>query len=361
MTLTAPSTTYDLGSWSPDARTHLVSLLRGRDLTVHWVGEQLVVPTSKRAQVDDLIAYLNGTAAPGMTAASTRTGVLAGGSGGSPPPAWHPNPEDPATWRWWDGARWTSFTVPAPPVTRSWFPARSEARATTIARGSLIALVGFVVAELLSIGLVFAAIELGAEERSVVTLIAGGFGLWAGLLGACVVAVRRHGTGSLRDLGLSGVRRSDVGTGVVASIVARIAGAAVAVAIVALFPDESYGSSTSIVDRGRPSTLALIVVALFVCVGAPFFEELFFRGLVQGALTGRVGAPIAVVLQAGLFAAAHFQVGMSLGTAIVTFTVIGIAGLTLGMVRWHTDRLGAGMITHAAYNLVAVVILFFVL
>ncbi|MET0420702.1 MAG: CPBP family glutamic-type intramembrane protease, partial [Acidimicrobiia bacterium] len=325
-----------------------------------------------RAQVDDLIAYLNGSAAPGMTAASARRGAFLGPSAhGGPPPAWHPNPEDPATWRWWDGARWTSFTVPSPPVSRSWFPGRtsasersvSESAGTTgtITRGSLIALLGFVIAELLSIGAVFAAIALGAEERSVVTLIAGGFGLWVGLLGACLVAVRRHGTGSLRDLGLRGLRRSDIGTGVVASIVARIAGVAAAVAIVVLLPNETYGSSNAIVDRGRPSALAVIVVALFVCVGAPFFEELFFRGLVQGALTGRVGARIAVVLQAALFAAAHYQVGMSLGTVFVTFTVIGIAGLTLGMVRWHTERLGAGMVAHAAFNLVAVVILLFVL
>ena len=225
----------------------------------------------------------------------------------------------------------------------------------------MIALVGFVLAQLLSIGAVLAAIELGAEKRSVVTLMAGGFALWAGLLGTCLVAVHRHGSGSLRDLGLAGIRRSDVGTGVVASIVARIVGAATAAALILVLPDESYGSSTSLVDRGRPSTLALIVVALFVVVGAPFFEELFFRGLVQGALTGRIGARAAVVVQAALFASAHYQIGMSLATVAITFGVIGVAGLTLGMVRWHTEHLGAGMIAHAAFNLVAVVALLFLL
>ena len=52
---------------------------------------------------------------------------------------------------------------------------------------------------------------------------------------------------------------------------------------------------------------------------------------------------------------------MSVATIAITFGVIGVAGLTLGMVRWHTERLGAGMVAHAAFNLVAVVVLILVL
>jgi len=27
------------------------------------------------------------------------------------PPAWHPNPNGLARWRWWDGTRWTEHTA----------------------------------------------------------------------------------------------------------------------------------------------------------------------------------------------------------------------------------------------------------
>ena len=27
------------------------------------------------------------------------------------PPAWHPDPTGAATWRWWDGSRWTEHTA----------------------------------------------------------------------------------------------------------------------------------------------------------------------------------------------------------------------------------------------------------
>jgi len=30
----------------------------------------------------------------------------------NPPPAWHPDPHNPAQWRWWDGRQWTERTAP---------------------------------------------------------------------------------------------------------------------------------------------------------------------------------------------------------------------------------------------------------
>ena len=94
-----------------------------RGIEVTWVDGHLGVPAADRAQIDDLIAYLNGSAWPGMTATAARGFVP---SAVGPPPAWHPNPEDPSTWRWWDGARWTSFTCASPTPSRTWFPDRTD-------------------------------------------------------------------------------------------------------------------------------------------------------------------------------------------------------------------------------------------
>jgi hypothetical protein len=35
---------------------------------------------------------------------------------GSIPAGWYPDPQDPATIRWWDGAQWTSHVQPRPDV-----------------------------------------------------------------------------------------------------------------------------------------------------------------------------------------------------------------------------------------------------
>jgi hypothetical protein len=62
-----------------------------------------------------------------------------------------------------------------------------------------------------------------------------------------------------------------------------------------------------------------------------------------------------------VFGAVHYQVGMAVADLLITVSVISIAGITLGITRWHCDRLGPGMVAHAAFNLVAVVVTFLVL
>ncbi len=357
MSLTATTTSYDLAAWPDAARRDLDLLLRRRGITGAWHGHRLTVDTGARAQVDDLVAYLNGAAAPG----ATRTHPHGGPGAAGPAPAWYPNPEDASTWRWWDGNRWTAFTTTAPVPARPWFPTRGERADAPLAGGGLIALVGFVLAQAASIGAVLLAIELGATRRSVLTLVVGAITFWSGLLLACVLAVHRHGSGSLRDLGLVGLRRADLGSGLVGSIVARVAGAAAAAALILVLPDESYGESTSLLDQGRPSVAAAITVGLIVVVGAPFVEELFFRGLVQTVLVHRIGAAAALVVQAVAFGAVHYQIGMAVANVAITVSVISIAGYTLGVLRWHSGRLGSGMVAHAAFNLVAVVVTFLVL
>jgi membrane protease YdiL (CAAX protease family) len=357
VSLAGATTSYDLAAWSDQARRDLDALLRRREISGTWRDHRLTVDTGVRPQVDDLVAYLNGAAAPGATRASP------GGSPGAvgPAPAWYPNPDDAGTWRWWDGNRWTAFTTTAPAPTRPWFPARGEREVSPLSGGGGIALVGFVLGQAASVGAVLLAIELGATRRSVLTLVVGAVAFWSGLLLACVLAVRRHGSGSLRDLGLVGLRRADLGSGLVGSIVARVAGAAAAAALILVLPDESYGDSTSLLDQGRPSVAAALVVGLIVVVGAPFVEELFFRGLVQTVLIRRIGAASALVVQAVAFGAVHYQIGMAVANVAITVSVISIAGYTLGILRWHSGRLGPGMVAHAAFNLVAVVVTFLVL
>ena len=190
-------TRYDLEGWPPAGRDALAALVQQRGIDAHWVGRELTVPAADRAQVDDLIAYLNGSAWPGVIATAPR-GVVAAAAG--PPPAWHPNPEDPSTWRWWDGARLDQLhptRAGARPTVVPWSTGHRghgplpgdegrRHRPGRLRRGA--------VAER---GRRPPRDRAGAEERSVVTLVVSGVALWSGLLATCLVAVRRHGTGWL--------------------------------------------------------------------------------------------------------------------------------------------------------------------
>ena len=89
-------------------------------------------------------------------------------------------------------------------------------------------------------------------------------------------------------------------------------------------------------------------------MGAPVFEELFFRGLVRTALATRLGPIGAVFAQAGLFGLAHLNVTSGLGN-IEVVAVIGAFGVVLGMAAHLTGRLAPGMIGHGLYNLLVTV------
>jgi membrane protease YdiL (CAAX protease family) len=87
-------------------------------------------------------------------------------------------------------------------------------------------------------------------------------------------------------------------------------------------------------------------------------EELFFRGLVQGALTARAGAWNALVVQAVCFGAVHYQYGMSWRWAFLVIYTIGAAGLVLGVMRWYYQDLAPGMVAHATFNAITIALYF---
>lgn len=283
-----------------------------------------------------------------------------------PPPGWYPDPWREAAWRWWDGRQWTGYrgggrvaagpTAPAPATTdRAWFPPRGSREPT--AEGGIVAVVGFVGGEVLAVVLVLAAIGLGASSRSPLTLLLSGVGLWIGLFGACVVSVRRYGSGSLRDLGLVRAVPGDLGVGALAALVGRVTTIVIAVVVVLAFGLDDFARETSVTGAGV-SPLGAVVVVVVVVGGAPFFEELFFRGLVQGVLTHRIGARAAIVVQAVAFAVVHYQIGMSAAQAVLTFSMIAPVGVLLGSLRWRYDRLGPGIAAHAIFNAFAVAVTF---
>ena len=71
----------------------------------------------------------------------------------------------------------------------------------------------------------------------------------------CKLAVRRYGTGSLRDVGLVRLRWGDLGIGALAALVARVATLIIAVVLVLVFSVDDLARDTSVTNEAGISTL----------------------------------------------------------------------------------------------------------
>lgn len=96
------------------------------------------------------------------------------------------------------------------------------------------------------------------------------------------------------------------------------------------------------------STLALVAVALLVCVLAPIAEELFFRGFCFTALRRTLGMLPAAALTGIIFGAIHLG-----GTEIEFIVPLMVFGLFLCLLYVWTDSLVPCIVLHALNNALA--------
>lgn len=90
-------------------------------------------------------------------------------------------------------------------------------------------------------------------------------------------------------------------------------------------------------ERGHGPILFAVVVVL-----APIFEELLFRGFLQGALRPHMSATRAILLQAAAFALLHF----SASKILILFAL----GVVLGLLRERWGVIGPCVAMHALWN-----------
>ena len=178
-------------------------------------------------------------------------------------------------------------------------------------------------------------------------------GLWAGFFGAAWLATAVRGTHSLvRDLGLR-FRWIDL-IGIPIGVGGQILVALMYIPIahhVHNFNQRFNAPGQRLI--GGSHGLGYTVIAILTIVGAPFFEELFFRGVLLRALArlfgtfgGWVGPALAIIITGILFGLAHAESLQLLGLAVF--------GVVLSFVSYRTGRLGMNMVAHATFNLVAV-------
>jgi membrane protease YdiL (CAAX protease family) len=111
-------------------------------------------------------------------------------------------------------------------------------------------------------------------------------------------------------------------------------------------PDEEQG----LVPDGWDSSRAPAFIAFFAAVTilAPAVEELTFRGIGYTLLTARYGRWVAIVATGILFGAAH---GL-----LVALPVLAFFGVAVAWLRFRTGSVYPGMLLHATFNGLALLV-----
>jgi membrane protease YdiL (CAAX protease family) len=162
-----------------------------------------------------------------------------------------------------------------------------------------------------------------------------------------VCASRWFGTGDLRrDLGLR-VKPLDLVVFVAGGIGLWIVEVILATIIrLGDVPLRSNGETISHV-RDRPAAFA--VIAFAAIFGAPIFEEICFRGVIQRSLNSWMGGAAAVVTTGCLFGIYHYTPQFGSGN-VGMVAILASLGIVLGTLAHRTGRLGPSMLAHAGLN-----------
>jgi membrane protease YdiL (CAAX protease family) len=206
----------------------------------------------------------------------------------------------------------------------------------------------------------FATATTPPEWYIVVSLL----GLWVGFFFAPWLASRARGTGLL--LADMGVRFKWID---LLGIVIGVGGQLLVSVMYWLFGKISEPIHRDISRNfNTPSThltggshgAGFVLIALMTVIGAPFFEELFFRGLilkgllraftpvVPGPSTLRtIGVVGAIVVDGAIFGLAHGE--------LLQFYGLAFFGMILATVAFRTRRLGMNMVAHASFNGLAII------
>jgi hypothetical protein len=284
-------------------------------------------------------------------------------SGGTSAAGWFPDPFGRQPYRYWDGEIWTEQVFSGVYgrdvlVLDNLAANRLPDGAWRGSFGSLtLSAIGLAIAFGLSFHFILPYLLLGHPGGTLTGMALSEAGLWTGLLATCVVTSRRYGTASVRADFRLRFRWSDLAIGLGAALVARCFASVVLVPFLHVL--RSVGNpDKSLYDITNVGALGWIVLVVVTCVGAPLFEELFFRGLLQGQLVERFGAGRGIVVTAVVFGAVHIANDPGVAGLLLALSV-GASGIVLGVVRHSTGRLGSSMVTHSLFNAVALVVFAF--
>lgn len=177
-------------------------------------------------------------------------------------------------------------------------------------------------------------------------------GLWLGLFLVPWLVTRAKGNGLVADLHLRG-RVADLWRG-------GLVGAALQLVALPLLywpllrlldkgASDLEGPARELTDRAD-GPFGVVLLVLIVGVGAPVFEEIFYRGLFLQALLKRGLSPaVAIGASSLVFGLSHFQ--------LLQLPALVLFGIAAGILAHRTGRLGPAITAHVAFNMVTVVAL----
>ncbi|MDQ1372741.1 MAG: protease family protein [Actinomycetota bacterium] len=192
------------------------------------------------------------------------------------------------------------------------------------------------------------------ETNDTGAIVASLVGLWAGIGGVAVWTSRRKGTGGLAvDYGLR-IERRDVAIGMATGVVCQFVLVPVIVKLFSLLDRGVDVAGQAKQVTGGAGGLRLILLAPFLCLGAPFFEELYFRGLLQRAAVRRLGAGAGIAISAVAFGLVHAP-SLDGWSAVALACALGAFGAVLSLLAHRTGRLGPGLVAHATFNAITLI------
>ncbi|MEM9565130.1 MAG: CPBP family intramembrane glutamic endopeptidase [Actinomycetota bacterium] len=177
------------------------------------------------------------------------------------------------------------------------------------------------------------------------------------------VVSRWKGLGPAADWGWA-FKPADIGIGFGTALIGLFAAGAVGTgtaALVDLEDDEAAENTALLTDlEGSPWLWGVIFM---VVIGAPFAEEVLFRGLVLRAVAKRWGVVAGVIGSLLTFVPIHFADGgvfvdgrfAITDGQIVLWATIAALGLVLAVVTVRTERLAAAIVAHILINGVGVI------
>lgn len=173
--------------------------------------------------------------------------------------------------------------------------------------------------------------------------------LWVGLAGAPFVAARRASSNPVREFGFR-FTVVDVPAGLVIGVVAQLVLVPAIswpwLKLLGKHPSDLSRTAEQLVSKAH-DPLGVVLLITIVVIGAPFIEELFYRGLLLRSLQKSLPAAWMAVVVCGLvFGASHFQ--------LLELPALSVFGMLLAFLAIRTGRLGMSIAAHLGFNAVTV-------
>ncbi|HSM66243.1 MAG TPA: DUF2510 domain-containing protein [Ilumatobacteraceae bacterium] len=257
-----------------------------------------------------------------------------------PPPDWYPDPEQPWSWRWWDGQRWTDMRAPMlaerpgrdPYSVSAWFDDSVAAVKAVVVRVGLLVLV-VVGSTTVLFGVFAMAVFTSGRGREIRSLLR-----FDDLFGGSATTVELTDAEWDRVRDLAGdIAVSSVPWLIALSVIAAITGAwalAVCARVADRVPSATVGDVTRLDDSADALRRVPVVIAAFVVLSAIGLGVLAvaFLPLVAALAVGAGGAAVAVAAVFGAIAAV-VVLGLLLGRLALAVVLAAVGGWGLGLRR----------------------------